>query len=110
MQSHIQTILGLQNDILGWQKDHLTQNPLNAIQVLIRDGRRGDVADAYERVLEMHNALVVRVVEMERELQQQLDGAVDGAADGAVDVYAKVLLGFGNAMAGWMLGSERYRV
>ena len=56
--------------------------------------------DAYEYVLEMHNELVVRLMEMVRELQ----------LDGDEGMYAQVLIGFGDAMVECILGSERYRV
>lgn len=95
-------ILGFQNDILGWQKDHLSHNPLNAIEVLIRDGDAP--THAFEHVLLAHNELVGRLVGVTAELE------TGGGDDEMVRLYVRVLAGFGNAMAEWMLGSERYQV
>ncbi|SLM39178.1 Terpenoid synthase [Lasallia pustulata] len=102
LQFLTQVILGFQNDILGWQNDHLSHNPLNAIEVLIRDGDAP--THAFEHVLLAHNELVGRLVGVTAELE------TGGGDDEMVRLYVRVLAGFGNAMAEWMLGSERYQV
>ncbi|MCJ1228636.1 hypothetical protein MMC12_005297 [Toensbergia leucococca] len=97
LHSTIPLILGLQNDILGWQKDHLASNPLNAVEVLIRDGWEED--SAFACVLEGHNALVRGLSEDEKDKI--------GGVHGDYEVLVK---GMANAMGEWMLGCERYRV
>lgn len=111
IQTIIQAILGLQNDLLGWQKDFQTDNPLNAVQVLIRDG--GSAHTAYKAVLQMHNSLVRTLVHranlafgysLRRDTQE---GKFHDPK--AWELYIRVLVNFGNAMAKWMLGSRRYQ-
>ncbi|KAA8912002.1 hypothetical protein FN846DRAFT_773590 [Sphaerosporella brunnea] len=57
----LQLILGLQNDILGWEKDFKTENPLSAIQVLIAHGAKPQAAML--RVINTHNELVRRCIQ-----------------------------------------------
>ncbi|KAI5853773.1 hypothetical protein BZA05DRAFT_335943 [Tricharina praecox] len=57
----LQLIMGLQNDILGWEKDYKTENPLSAIQILIKCGSKPNIAVA--RVIDTHNELVRRCVQ-----------------------------------------------
>ncbi|RPA93080.1 hypothetical protein L873DRAFT_1707236 [Choiromyces venosus 120613-1] len=52
----LQLIMGLQNDIIGWEKDHKTKTPLNTIQILIKEGKKPTKALA--QVITMHNELV----------------------------------------------------
>ncbi|CUS14158.1 unnamed protein product [Tuber aestivum] len=52
----LQLIMGLQNDIIGWEKDHKTKTPLNTIQILIKGGKRPTKALA--QVIAIHNELV----------------------------------------------------
>ena len=102
LQSLTQIILGLQNDILGWEKDHLACNPLNAIAVLIRDGY--DATAAFEQVLLAHNDLVGRLTKLAGQMKRDVGDWRE------LGQYGRVLSGFGNAMAEWMLCSGRYQV
>ncbi|PUU74539.1 hypothetical protein B9Z19DRAFT_1068132 [Tuber borchii] len=52
----LQLIMGLQNDIIGWEKDHKTETPLNTIQILIKGGKKP--IKALSQVIAMHNELV----------------------------------------------------
>ncbi|PWW78231.1 hypothetical protein C7212DRAFT_352543 [Tuber magnatum] len=52
----LQLIMGLQNDIIGWDKDHKTRTPLNTIQILIKGGTGRTKALA--QVVAIHNELV----------------------------------------------------
>jgi hypothetical protein len=52
----MQAILGLPNDILGWEKDYTADNPRNAVEILIKGGQK--TSTAFEDVLTSHNGLV----------------------------------------------------
>ena len=100
VQYLVQAILGLQNDILGWEKDFQTGNQLNAIQVLIRDGT--PASTAFQHVLHTHNQLVRVLVGC-----QAPPGAL--YEQSSWKTYLNVIFGFGSAMAEWMLSSRRYQ-
>lgn len=91
-------ILGLQNDVLGFDKDFASGNPLSALQLLIWDGMNGK--KALLRLVNHHNQLVT---EMIREAEE-LDGA-DAAKD-----YVSAAATWPHAMAVWMISCERYKV
>ncbi|KAG0643342.1 hypothetical protein HOY80DRAFT_463053 [Tuber brumale] len=55
----LQLIMGLQNDIIGWEKDHKTKTPLNTVQILIKDGKKP--MRALAQVIAIHNELVERL-------------------------------------------------
>lgn len=92
-------ILGLQNDILGFDKDFSTSNPLSAVQLLIRDGM--DKKKALLRIVGHHNRLVTEMVGQV--------GRFEGS-NGAVRDYVVVAVGWPDAMAKWMMSCERYKV
>ncbi|EHL03703.1 hypothetical protein M7I_0349 [Glarea lozoyensis 74030] len=56
MQVLVQSVTGLQNDLLGWQKDHIEKNPMCVVEVMIRDGMPHD--QAFEQTLTAHNDVV----------------------------------------------------
>ena len=94
-------ILGLQNDILGFSRDITQCNPLNAIQLLIRDGWRKQAA--YSRTLDLHNYLVSEMV-VSRQVSQWWT-----SLSPAETLYERIAMGFANAMAEWMVICERYK-
>ncbi|KAG9230052.1 isoprenoid synthase domain-containing protein [Amylocarpus encephaloides] len=100
MQVLVQGITGLQNDILGWQKDHTEKNTMCAVEILIRDGM--PLKEAFKQALESHN-VVLRALLTLAECGGQPPA-------GGWDLYVRVLVGFTHAMAMWMLTSKRYRV
>lgn len=91
-------ILGLQNDLLGFDKDFATGNPLSAVQLLIRDGM--DKKKALVTVVGHHNRLVTDMMaEVDR-----FDGT--DAEKGYVSAASR----WPDAMARWMLSCQRYKV
>lgn len=96
IQILVQAALGLQNDILGWEKDHREGNALNAIEVLIRQGKEDK--DAFQETLDAHNDIV-----------QSLLGLATFKT-GDWESYVKGIVLFCTAMAEWMLNSKRYRM
>ena len=102
MQVLVQSILGLQNDLLGWQKDHLEGNTLNAVEVLIRDGMPNE--NAFSETLKAHNAMVRSLLV----LTEQYLANYTGTIQGSVSTYIKIIVSFCPAMAGWMDSSMRY--
>jgi hypothetical protein len=99
MEAHVQIILGLQNDILGWPKDHTDQNSLNAIEVLSHHGR--NLNEAYTDILQVHNDMVIRMSQMHHEFKGEND---------MISYYAATLIRSTWAMADWMLVSDRYKL
>ena len=91
-------ILGLQNDILGFDKDFSSGNPLSAVQLLIRDGM--EKKKALLRIVGHHNRLVT-------EMMTEADG-FEGT--GPEKDYVTAASRWPNAMALWMLSCERYKV
>ncbi|KAH0559593.1 hypothetical protein GP486_003887 [Trichoglossum hirsutum] len=112
IQTLVQAVLGLQNDLLGWEKDHRTRNPLNAVEVLIRDGV--EASDAFSEVLQSHNHLMRVLLRSARQLMIS-STEMHGAGFVAHEAYLlaslanlRITVGFGSAMAEWMLSSKRY--
>ena len=94
---HLPLILGLQNDILGFDKDSVSGNALSAVQLLIRDGV--EKKKALLRVVGLHNGLVA-------EMMSEAEGF---GGDEAERKYVAAASAWPNAMARWMVGCERYR-
>ena len=91
-------ILGLQNDLLGFDKDVSSKNPLSAVQLLIRDGM--EKREALLRIVGHHNRLVT-------EMTAEADG-FEGTDEERE--YVAAALAWPKAMAMWMLSCQRYKV
>lgn len=96
LQILAQAAMGLQNDILGWQKDHREGNPLNAVEVLIRYGLSKE--NAFTETLSAHNCIVRSLLRL-----SDLEYLGD-----SWKVYIRVLISFCEGMAEWMFSSSRY--
>ena len=94
-------IMGLQNDILGFSRDFTQCNSLSAIQLLIRDGWSKKAG--YSRILDLHNCLVSEML-VSRQVSQWWT-----SLSPAETLYERIAMGFANAMAEWMMVSERYK-
>lgn len=92
-------ILGLQNDILGFDKDFSSGNPLSAVQLLIRDGM--DKKKALLHIVGHHNRLVT-------EMMGQVERFRD--SNGPERGYVAAAGGWPDAMTKWMMSCERYKV
>jgi hypothetical protein len=101
MQVLVQSVTGLQNDLLGWQKDHVEKNPMCVVEIMIRDGTPN--LEAFEATLLAHNDVVRALLNL-AELPSQNENVEGWGA------YVRILIGFCHAMATWMLESNRYRV
>lgn len=125
----LQLIMGLQNDILGWEKDAATENPLSAIQIEIAQGRSARVALTH--TVRTHNELVkhcMKYAEMVWEKPMDAECAYQHKRHGSLSTagwksrtamdneaenvrrYLQLILGFANGMAMWMAVSKRYMV
>ena len=102
LQLLLQALLGLQNDILGWEKDHRQSNPLNAVEVLISHGM--PIAPAFHTVMDAHNDLMRLYVALAAEYLNETTGPLKEQAK----VYVALLTNCGNAMATWMMSCGRY--
>jgi hypothetical protein len=104
MQCMMQAILGLQNDIIGWEKDHSKGNRLNAIEVLISQGWTSETA--YNSVLKSHNKLLRTFVGLRKEAIQRLK---QNPGDSSAELqYIELVTNLGYGMAQWMVGCGRY--
>ena len=95
---HLPLILGLQNDLLGFDKDFATGNPLSAVQLLIRNGM--EKKKALLRIVGRHNRLMT-------EMTADADHFEGTDAEKG---YVAVASAWPNAMAKWMLSCQRYKV
>jgi len=65
LETTLQCILGLQNDILGWEKDHCDKLNLNCVQILLGKQKLptdSDCAFALDTAIDAHNKLVVSAI------------------------------------------------
>ncbi|KAI9734611.1 MAG: hypothetical protein M1834_002212 [Cirrosporium novae-zelandiae] len=106
LQFTVACVLGFQNDLLGWEKDHSSGNELNTAEVLIRDGY--DMHTAVQALLDAHNHLVVQIQEMSDAVSSNLETCGNDMM--AWQKYMDVIVGFGHGMADWMLSSDRYQI
>ncbi|KAM0796521.1 hypothetical protein BDR22DRAFT_522200 [Usnea florida] len=90
-------VLGLQNDILGFDKDFVSGNSLSAVQLLIRDGM--EKKQALLRIVNLHNRLVA----------EMMLGAEGFGGSESEKNYVAVASSWPNAMAQWMVSCERYK-
>lgn len=102
LETTLQCILGLQNDILGWcltrklgfnpgltdyfsgwEKDHCEKLNLNCVQILLGKRRLqtdSDCASALDTAIDVHNKLVVSVISRASELLMTLSGISTASA------------------------------
>ncbi|KAK5691487.1 hypothetical protein LTR97_011480 [Elasticomyces elasticus] len=102
LQLLLQAVLGLQNDVLGWEKDHQEQNPLNAIEVLISGGEHKP--RAFHRVMDAHNDLMQVYLSLAAEYLAE----IEGPEMAQTRRYVAFMTSCGHAMAGWMISCGRY--
>lgn len=91
-------ILGLQNDILGFDRDHAGENPLSAVQLLIRDG--WTKKKALMQIVDHHNHLVKEMVMARNHFR----------GSKAEEQFVNMADAWPNAMTEWMLSCERYKL
>jgi hypothetical protein len=101
MEVIVQAVMGLQNDLIGWQKDHTEGNQLNAVEVLIRQGYSRE--EAFAETLSAHNNLVQSLLCL-----SELDSTATNVTYWTM--YICTTISFCEAMAEWMLTSRRYRI
>ncbi|KAK5743291.1 hypothetical protein LTR17_002768 [Elasticomyces elasticus] len=102
LQLLLQAVLGLENDILGWEKDNHEQNPLNAIEVVISGGELK--SGAFHRVLKAHNDLMRVYLSLAAEYLAEIEGPEMAMARR----YLACMSSCGHAMAEWMMSCGRY--
>jgi len=104
IQILVQAVMGLQNDLLGWQKDHTQGNPLNAVEILIRQGFLEE--EAFVEVLSAHNDIIHSLLYLSafKSFSVELE-----FQENPWPRYIRTIVSFCEAMAEWMLSSRRYR-
>ena len=100
----VQVVMGLQNDLIGWQKDHTEDNHMNAVEVLIRQGYSRE--DGFTETLAAHNDLMRSLLCL-----SELDStSIGDCPKNSWTMYICTIISFCEAMAEWMLTSRRYRM
>lgn len=100
-QGLVQAILGLQRDLVGWEKNRQTNNQLHSILVLIRDGAPAE--RALTEAFRWHNLLVrTLVTAVKRAGTCHCDDRPDTGVifkDRKWSLYVEIAVGFVNATA-----------
>jgi hypothetical protein len=104
MQLILQSVLGLQNDIIGWEKDHRQSHRLNCIEILI--GSDDPPRHAFRAGLDAHNELLMLFLALRQ--RYLIDIAKRSTNLTAELKYVDLLTNFGHAMADWMISCGRY--
>ena len=99
MEILVQLIMGMENDIFGWEKDHKLDNQLSAIEIPLSQGMNAQ--QAFTSALQVHNGLVGQLLAV---CQYKETNSTK------LDTYQKILLGFPYALAAWTSGAKRYQV
>ena len=95
MELAVATCIGLQNDLIGWEKDAADKNILNSVEIL-RLIPSVSSRQAFDAVEDTHNKGFERI----RDTGPQVSGK-DA-------IYVSILKGFTGAMAQWHLRAKRY--
>jgi len=96
-----QLIMGIQNDIIGFEKDHLLSYPLNIISVLHSQGV--PLHRAMERMIKLNRVAVEKAMGMLPELEKKW-------GRGSEISYCRSILGELPSYAKWTRDSMRYRL
>lgn len=97
MELCVATCAGLQNDLIGWEKDAAENNILNSVEILRLMSSTTDI-QAFEAAENTHNESFEKIRTSKI------------SVSGKDAVYIRILKGFTGAMAHWHLRSKRYSV
>lgn len=111
----VQAVCGLQNDIVGWEKDHAERNPLNAIEILLF--RQTPKREAFSSAVRSHNLLMQELLKQKEQYSANLtlelnnkEAGGELAFLGGDFLYLETLVNFTYGMAVWHTRSRRYAV
>jgi hypothetical protein len=104
MQFIMQSILGLQNDIIGWEKDHKAGHKFNAVEILVNKGILP--VQAFDKVLSSHNDLMKLFVSLRKQYMKDI---IHSRQESLTELQnLELITNFGHAMVQWMVGCGRY--
>ncbi|RPA81049.1 hypothetical protein BJ508DRAFT_326880 [Ascobolus immersus RN42] len=95
MELAVATCTGLQNDLIGWEKDAAENNILNSVEILRLMPATTDI-QAFEAAENTHNEGFEKICESKLQV------------NGKEAVYVSILKGFTGAMAHWHMRAKRY--
>lgn len=106
----VQTVAGLQNDIIGWEKDHRQKNYMNCIEILRL--RKVQKRAAFSTAVRTHNLAMHEMLGQVDEYSQGLvvqmqESGMKPEIDAEMR-YLEALVGFTHGMAAWHSRAKRY--
>lgn len=111
LQKGVGLILGLQNDLVGLEKDRRNGETMNAVLVSLKEQAGMDVdhmdiilPSTIQDVCDIHNLCVSAAVEMHEGLHVSLDG------DPHDPILETAILAFADTHLKWCVSSKRYQV
>jgi hypothetical protein len=110
LQKRVSLVLGLQNDLVGLEKDRRNGEPMNAVLVSLKE-QAGNDTDQTTRLLPktiqeicgIHNLCVSAAVEMHDEIRNTLN------ADPHETILETPVLAFADTHLKWCASSKRYQ-
>ncbi|KAJ5555674.1 hypothetical protein N7535_008108 [Penicillium sp. DV-2018c] len=110
LQDRVSLVLGLQNDLVGLEKDRRNGESMNAVLVSLKE-QAGNDTDKITKLLPktikeicgIHNLCVSAAVEMHDEIRSRLSAGVHGA------VLETAVLAFAETHLKWCASSKRYQ-
>ncbi|KAJ5124849.1 uncharacterized protein N7515_008674 [Penicillium bovifimosum] len=110
LQKRVSLVLGLQNDLVGLEKDRRNGEPMNAVLVSLKEQAENDTDQAtrllpktVEEICDIHNLCVSAAVEMHDEIHNTLK------ADVHVAILETAVLAFADTHLKWCASSKRYQ-
>jgi hypothetical protein len=110
LQAGVSLILGLQNDLVGLEKDRRNGETMNAVLVSLKEQAGIDVGHmnmilprTYQDVCDIHNLCVSAAVEMHEGLHASLNG------DSHDPILETAILAFADTHLKWCVSSKRYQ-
>jgi hypothetical protein len=107
LQPHVATVVGLQNDLVGLQKDLAESDRMNYV-VLRAERTVVSIEQALSATIVLHNSFVREAVQGRQILEQEL--ARHGKWDDGVEIFADCMVGFMETHFAWASNSKRYKM
>ena len=108
----VQCIMGIENEIFGWEKDHANSNPLNVVEILIEQGF--SALAAMNDAIEVHNVLTDRILELAEVLKKKMSLEEDRNHTGNYlnekwSRYLDLVIGMPHGLMAWSITTRRYK-
>ncbi|KAB8202110.1 isoprenoid synthase domain-containing protein [Aspergillus parasiticus] len=115
MESDVFAVIGLQNDLVGLEKDIQTKQQMNAVIVnavhitnkIICAGKDAALQVATDNISGLHNQLMERAVERHATIQQRAIGRLEHEPEAS---FADIQLLFTETHSKWCTSAKRYKL